>query len=193
MKKIIKLTENDIQKLVVKIIKEDVGDEFSWVNDLDVSRGEKQFKKSWRRIESEWSVDMDDTFELLVDNGITKLDVLNDIADELYNQFNVAWDLGRDYGSSNDCSCDGCCDDYIWYEDHREKVGDARQEGYDEGRDSRDGEVEDLEEEIADLQEKLNDRDTEVEEMGEEIADLKEKLSKLLTRRNIPQDENNES
>jgi hypothetical protein len=64
MKKIIKLTENDIQKLVVKIIKEDVDDEFSWVNDLDVSRGEKQFKKSWRRISKEWSVDMDNTFEL---------------------------------------------------------------------------------------------------------------------------------
>lgn len=181
MKKIIKLTENDIQKLIVKIIKEDVGDEFSWVNDLDVSRGEKQFKKNWRRIESEWSVDMDDTFELLVDNGITKLDILNDIADELNTQFSVAWDQGRDYGSSNDCSCDGCCDDYVWEEDHIERVNDARQEGYDDGRDSRDGEVEDLEEEIADLQEKLNDRDTEVEEMEEEIADLKEKLNELLT------------
>jgi len=34
---------------------------------------------------------------------------------------------------------------------------------------------------VADLKEKLSDRDTEVEEMEEEIADLKEKLSKLLT------------
>jgi hypothetical protein len=181
MKKIIKLTEKDIQNLVTKIIRENVDDEFSWVNDLDVSSGEKQFKKNWRRIETEWSVDMDDTFELLVDNGITKLDILNDIADELYEQFNVAWDLGRDYGANNDATCDGCCDDYIWYDDHEERLERAREEALDEGRDSRDGEVSDLEDEITDLQEKLSDRDAEVEEMEEEIVDLKEKLSRLLT------------
>jgi hypothetical protein len=181
MKKIIKLTEKDIQKLVTKIIRENVDDEFSWVKDLDIDMGKRQYKKKWGNIESQWGVDMDDTFELLVDNGITKLNVLNDIAGELYYQFNKAWDEGRDYGSSNDCSCDGCCDDYVWEEDHRERVNDAKQEGYDEGRDSRDGEVEDLEDEIADLQKKLNDRDAEVEEMEEEIVDLKEKLSRLLT------------
>jgi hypothetical protein len=177
MKKIIKLTEKDIQKLVTKIIRENVDDEFSWVKDLDANMGERQYKKKWGKIEREWGVDMDDTFELLVDNGITKLNVLNDIAGELYAQFSKAWDEGRDYGANNDVSCDGCCDDYIWYDDHLERLDTARKEG----RDSRDGEVSDLEDEIADLQEKLNDRDAEVEEMEEEIVDLKEKLSRLLT------------
>jgi hypothetical protein len=181
MKKIIKLTEKDIQKLVTKIIRENVDDEFSWVKDLDVNMGEKQYKKKWGNIESDWSVDMDDTFELLVNNGITKLNVLNDIAEELHIQFSKAWDEGRDYGANNDTTCDGCCDDYIWYDDHLERLDTARDEGRDEGRDSRDGEVSDLEDEIADLQEKLNDRDAEVEEMEEEISDLKEKLSRLLT------------
>jgi len=190
MKKIIKLTEKDIQKLVTKIIRENVDDEFSWVNDLDANMGEKQYKKKWGNIESDWGVDMDDTFELLVNNGITKLNVLNDIAGELYDQFSRAWDGGR---NDCDCDCDGCCDDYIWYDDHLERLDTAREEGRDEGRDSRDGEVSDLEDEIADLQEKLNDRDSEVEEMEEEIIDLKEKLNRLLTRRNIPQDKNNES
>lgn len=173
MKKIIKLTEKDLQKLVHKIIRENTDDEFSWVSDLDIGQGEKQVKKKWRKIESNWDVDMDETFELIVNNGITKVDVLNDIAHELNLQFETAWDGGRDYGRDNDCTCDGCCDDdYIWYESHREIVDEAREEareeGYSEGRDSRDDEVSELENEIADLKEKISELESEIERLQEE-------------------------
>lgn len=180
MKKIIKLTEKDIQKLVTKIIRENVDDEFSWVKDLDVNMGERQYKKKWGNIESDWGVDMDDTFELLVDNGITKLNVLNDIAEELHIQFNKAWDEGREYGADNDTTCDGCCDDYIYYDDHRDQVREARDEayeegrnsgfddGYEEGKDSRDDEVSELEEKIYKLEERITDLESELEDSNSE-------------------------
>lgn len=172
MKKIVKLTEKDIQKLVQKIIKEN-DEEFSWVKDLDVSRGEAQAKAKWRKIDSRWGVDMDNTFELMVDNGLTNFTILNDIADELNDQFDRAWENGRDYGRDNDCTCDGCCDDdYIWYESHEEIVDEAREEasreGYSEGRDSRDDEVSELESEIESLKDKISELESEIERLQEE-------------------------
>ena len=171
MKKIVKLTEKDIQKLVQKIIKEN-DEEFSWVKDLDVSRGEAQAKAKWRKIDSSWGVRMDDTFELLVDNGLTNFNILNDIADELNDQFERAWDEGRDYGRDNDCTCEYCCDDYVWYESHQEIVeeerNNAREEGYSEGRDSRDDEVSELESEIERLQDKISELESEIERLQEE-------------------------
>ena len=179
MKKIIKLTEKDLQKLVQRIIKENESDGLEWLQDLDISKGEKAYKKSWRHSESEWGVSLDDVYDLITDNGIAKLSILNDIADELYRQFETAYDSGRDYARDNECTCDYCCDDYIYYEDHREKVDEARTEGYDEGRDSgyedgyqegkdsRDDEIDELKSKIEELEERIADLESELENKEE--------------------------
>lgn len=208
MKKIIKLTEKDLEKLVQKIIKEDESDELAWLQDLDISKGEKAYKKSWRLSEREWGVDLDDVYDLITDNGITKLSVLDDIANELYQQFQSAYDGGRDYARDNDCTCDYCCEDYIYYDDHRDKVREARDEayeegrnigfddGYEEGKDSRDDEVSELEEKIYKLKERITDLESELEDSNSEdleVDELESRIKKLQDILKIKKNTNNES
>jgi hypothetical protein len=208
MKKIIKLTEKDIHKLVQKIIKEDDSDDYEWVPNLDINRAEKIIKKNWVRSEREYGVDIDDLFELITDNGILKKSVLDDIGDELYNQFDRAYNEGREYARDNDCTCEYCCEDYIYYEDHRDQIKEARDDayeegrssgfddGYEEGKDSRDDEVEGLESKIEELEERITDLESELEDSNSEdleVDELESRIKKLQDILKIKKNINNES
>jgi|LakMenE18May11ns_1017448.scaffolds.fasta_scaffold9758782_2 polyhydroxyalkanoate synthesis regulator phasin len=208
MKKIIKLTEKDIHKLVQKIIKEDDSDDYEWVPNLDINRAEKIIKKNWFRSEHEYGVDIDDLFELITDNGILKKSVLDDIGDELYNQFDRAYEEGKEYARDNYCTCDGCCDDFIYYDDHRQEIREARDEayeegrssgfddGYEEGKDSRDDEVEGLESKIEELEERITDLESELEDSNSEdleVDELESRIKKLQDILKIKKNINNES
>lgn len=188
MKKIITLKSSDIKSLVTKIIAENEtnqeSDEWSWIVP-DLARGEKIYKQKWRKLERGYrSLDLDDIFDKLMEHGITELSSLDDVVDELEDIISNIYDEGREDGYGN-CDCDGCCDDYIWYEDHREQLRDAKQEARQEGRDERDDEVYELESEIEELKEKieaLEDIESEKEELEDKVQELEEIITELKSK-----------
>lgn len=169
MKKSIILKPSNINRIINKIISENESegdDDISWVRP-DIKRGEELYKQKWRKIERQYhNVDLDNMFDLLIDSNIVEYDKLNDIADELEDIFSNLYDEGRSDGR-DDCDCDGCCDDFIWYEEHERLVERARDkghsDGFDAGSESRDDEVYELEERIKELESKISELEDEIE------------------------------
>ena len=147
-----------MKDLIRKILKENE-DDFSWA-DVDENKGKEDIYSTWQACESEWGVDLDEIFNLIEDSGIQNVRNLKEVGDLLYTQFDRVYDNGRDYGYDS-CDCDGCCDDYVWYETYDEDVRTAKEEGYDDGYDTARSEfqsqIEELQSRIEELESQLNE------------------------------------
>jgi flagellar biosynthesis/type III secretory pathway protein FliH len=97
---------------------------------------------------------------MLVAAGIKDIDKLQEIGELIYDEASSLWDRGRESGL-DDCGCDGCCDDYVYYDDHRDAVREAKEEGeeegYERGRADSESEIEDLKSRIEELESQLNE------------------------------------
>jgi hypothetical protein len=161
-----------MKDLIRKILKENQ-DDFGWVeaDDNTIEQGRSLVYQNWKNIEEEFNVNLEGIFGFFTENGISDVEKLSDIASELYDQFESAYDYGKDIGYEHgidNCDCEGCCDDYVWYETYDEDVRAAKEEGYDDGynRGLDDGE-EKCREELS----------TEIEELKSRIEELENQLN----------------
>ena len=152
-----------MKNLIRKILKEEQ-DEFEWARGFDTSEVEKQIFKPFRDVEYEYNFDGPQIYNLLVDAGIKDIDKLKEIGEEIYDQVRSVYNDGRDSGyesGRDDCDCDGCCDDYVYYEDVDMEKEEAREEGYENGyntaKSEMESEIEDLKSIIEDLESRLNE------------------------------------
>jgi len=155
--------------LIRKILKEEQ-DEFEWVKGLDMSAAEVEIKRPWKNADYDYSIDMLDIFDYLVKTGYTDIDHLKSLGEDLYRKIQQSNEYGYDSGRDS-CDCDGCCDDYVYYEDHRSEVSNAKDEGYEQGKDegyeqgreeSKD-EIEELKGQISELQDTIEELRSRVE------------------------------
>jgi hypothetical protein len=166
-----------MRNLIRKILKEE-NDEFEWAKGLDISIAEKEIKKPFRDMEYEYSFEGDDFYDILIEGGVTDIDKLKDIGEFVLDELRGVNDRGYDSGIES-CDCDGCCDDYVWYEDHHDQVRDARQEGYDEGQDAgyengkeeSESKIEELEGQIQELQSTISELQDTIEELHNRVTD----------------------
>jgi len=152
-----------MKKLIRKILKES-DDEFEWAHDLNTDDVEKRIKSGFRNVEYDFSFNGLELFQMLVDAGIKDAQTLQTIGDYLYRESQKVYDNGVDSGRES-CDCDGCCDDYVWYETAEEEKEQAREEGYEDGKSEgiEEGRAE-SEEEIADLESKIEELENQLNE-----------------------------
>ena len=101
---------------------------------------------------------------MLVDAGIKDIDKLQEIGSFIYDEVNSLYERGVDSGRES-CDCEGCCDDYVYYSDHRDAVREAKEEGDEEGygrglddaRSESESEIKDLKSRIEELESQLNE------------------------------------
>jgi len=144
-----------MKNLIRKILKEEQ-DEFEWARGLDVNQAEKEIKKPFVRVEYDFSFDGPELYQMLVDAGIRDIDKLSEIGDFVYSETETVYDNGVDSGRDS-CDCDGCCDDYVYYEEADREKEEAREEGREEGRESAQEEIEELKSRIEELESQLNE------------------------------------
>lgn len=123
-----------MKNIIKKILKENE-DEFEWAHDLSTDDVEKRVKSGFNNTE-DFGFNGNEFYEMLYNAGIRDAKTLQEIGDwlnrEIQSVYESSYDSGRESGFE-DCGCDGCCDDYVWYEDHRHDVKQAREEGEEEG------------------------------------------------------------
>jgi hypothetical protein len=123
-----------MKNIIKKILKENE-DEFEWAHDLNTDDVEKRVKSGFIYTE-DYGFSGSEFYEMLYNAGIRDANVLQEIGDklnlEIQSVHERSYDDGRQAGR-DDCDCDGCCDDYVWYEDYRHDVKVAREEGEEEG------------------------------------------------------------
>ena len=148
-----------MKNLIRKILKEE-NDEFEWARGFDTKEVEKQIRKKFDRAEYDFSFEGNQLYDMLVAAGIRDIDKLQEIGELIYDEVYSLWDRGRESGLE-DCGCDGCCDDYVWWEDHRNDVREAKEEGdeqgYERGREESESEIEELKARIEELESQLNE------------------------------------
>lgn len=148
-----------MKNLIRKILKEE-NDEFEWARGFDTKEVEKQIRKKFDRAEYDFSFEGNQLYDMLVQAGVRDIDKLQEIGDLIYDEVESLWDRGRESGLE-DCGCDGCCDDYVWWEDHRNDVREAKEEGdeqgYERGREESESEIEELKARIEELESQLNE------------------------------------
>ena len=148
-----------MKNLIRKILKEE-NDEFEWVRGFDTKEVEKQIRKKFNAAEYEYSFEGERLYDMLVEAGIKDIDKLQEIGELIYDETSSLYERGVDSGRDS-CDCDGCCDDYVYYEDHRNDVREAKEEGeeegYERGRADSESEIEDLKARIEELESQLNE------------------------------------
>ena len=148
-----------MKNLIRKILKEE-NDEFEWARGFDTKEVEKQIRRKFNAAEYEYSFEGEQLYDMLVAAGIKDIDKLQEIGELIYDEASSLWDRGRESGL-DDCGCDGCCDDYVYYDDHRDAVREAKEEGeeegYERGRADSESEIEDLKSRIEELESQLNE------------------------------------
>ena len=148
-----------MKNLIRKILKEE-NDEFEWARGFDTSEVEKQIRKPFRDVEHEYGFDGPRLYDMIVEAGVRDIDKLQEIGGFIYDETSSVHERGRDAGY-DDCNCEGCCDDYIYYDDHREAVNDAKEEGdeegYERGREESESEIQELKDRIEELENQLNE------------------------------------
>jgi hypothetical protein len=148
-----------MKNIIRKILKEEQ-DEFEWVRGFDTSEAEKTVKKPFAKIESDYNFDAFNIYDMMVDAGIKDVDKLMEIGEEMYDQVERVYDDGRDSGydsGRDDCTCEGCCDDYVYYEDADREKEEAEEEGYNRGREEAADEIQELKDRIEKLESQLNE------------------------------------
>lgn len=155
-----------MKNLIRKILKEE-NDEFEWARGFDTNEVEKQIRKKFDRAEYDYSFEGNQLYDMLVAAGIRDIDKLQEIGELIYDETSSLWERGRESGLE-DCGCEGCCDDYVWYEDHRNDVREAREEGdeegYERGREESESEIQELKDEISELKEKIEELESQLNE-----------------------------
>jgi vacuolar-type H+-ATPase subunit I/STV1 len=154
-----------MRNLIKKILKE--SDEYDWVKDnFDTSDVENEMKKKFLELEHDFSFDPD-LYDRIIDagaNDVLKIKSLGQfIYDEVESIQERAYDDGREAGY-DDCSCEGCCDDYVWYEDARRDKEEAEEEGYERGREESETEIQELKDEIQELKDKIEELENQLNE-----------------------------
>lgn len=148
-----------MKNLIRKILKEE-NDEFEWARGFDTNEVEKQIRKKFDRAEYDYSFEGNQLYDMLVAAGIRDIDKLQEIGELIYDETSSLWERGRESGLE-DCGCEGCCDDYVWWEDHRNDVREAKEEGdeqgYERGREESESEIEELKARIEELESQLNE------------------------------------
>ncbi len=152
-----------MKNLIRKILKEE-NDEFEWVRGFDTKDVEKQIQKKFYSAEYDYNFEGLELYQMLVDAGIKDIDKLQEIGSFIYDEVNSLYERGVENGQES-CDCDGCCDDYVWYEDHRDAVREAKEEGDEEGygrglddaRSESESEIEGLKSRIEELESQLNE------------------------------------
>jgi hypothetical protein len=148
-----------MKNLIRKILKEEQ-DEFEWARGFDTSEAEKTVKKPFIQIERNFNFDSLRIYDMIVDAGIRDINKLMEIGDELYNEVDRVYEDARESGyesGRDDCTCDGCCDDYVYYQDADREKEEAREEGREEGRESAQEEIQELKDRIEELESQLNE------------------------------------
>ena len=154
-----------MRNLIKKILKE--SDEYDWVKDnFDTSDVENEMRKKFLELENNFSFDSD-LYNRIIDagaNDVLKIKSLGQfIYDEVESIQERAYDDGREAGY-DDCSCEGCCDDYVWYEDARRDKEEAEEEGYERGREESETEIQELKDEIQELKDKIEELENQLNE-----------------------------
>jgi len=148
-----------MKNLIKKILKEEQ-DEFEWARGLDVNQAEKEIKRPFVGVEYDYSFDGPELYQMLVDAGVRDINKLKEIGEFLHGEVESVYDRGKEAGYDN-CDCDGCCDDYVYYEDADRDKEEAREEGYQSGYDSAkedsESEIEELKSRIEELESRLNE------------------------------------
>jgi hypothetical protein len=148
-----------MKNLIKKILKEEQ-DEFEWARGFDTKEVEIQIRKKFNAAEYEYSFEGERLYDMLVEAGIKDIDKLQEIGELIYDEASSLYERGVDSGRDS-CDCDGCCDDYVYYEDHRNDVREAKEEGdeegYERGRADSESEIEDLKSRIEELESQLNE------------------------------------
>jgi len=157
-----------MKNLIRKILKENE-DEFEWARGLDVEAAEKEVYRPFKDMAYEWDVDAKVIYDTLIQFGIRKPNELMEIGDALHYEFERVYDKGKDHGYDwglDNCTCDGCCDDYVYIDDHSDEVNRARDEGDEEGyeRGFSDGKGE-AEDEIEELRGQIQELQSTIEEL----------------------------
>ena len=151
-----------MKDLIRKILKEaDESDEFEWARGIDVSRAQEASRRPWKRIRDNWDFNAEEIYDILVANNFSNLEAYDELADVINNQAENAYDSGRQSGHE-DCDCEGCCDEYVYYEDARREVDEARDQGYEDGYETAER---DLESKIDELKERISELESEIERL----------------------------
>ena len=148
-----------MKNIIRKILKEEQ-DEFEWARGLDVSMAEKEIKQFFVAVEYDHGFEGPELYHMLIDANIRDINKLQKIGKFLYDEVESVYDRGKEAGYES-CDCDGCCDDYVWYQDADRDKEEAREEGYQSGYDSAkedsESEIEELKSRIEELESRLNE------------------------------------
>lgn len=150
-----------MKNIIRKILKE-AEDEFEWTHGLDVNAAEKEVKFDFLNLDRQFSFEGDELYSMLIGAGITDIRKLKEIGRHVHTEVESVWERGKDYGFDNaESTCEGCCDDYVYYEEHNRDVENAKDEGYQSGFESAksesESEIEELKSRIQELESRLNE------------------------------------
>jgi len=152
-----------MKNLIRKILKEEENG-FEWVRDVEQNSNiEQEIKEGWVEVDSDYDTDMVVIFNMLIKHGFHEPEILKEMGHTIYDEIRDVYDRGVDSGAEN-CTCDGCCEDYVWYDDAEQEKREAREEGIEEGREDRQEEIDALRTKISELKEKISDLESRIEE-----------------------------
>ena len=150
-----------MKNIIRKILKE-AEDEFEWAHGLDINAAEKEVKSDFLNLDRQFGFEGDELYSMLIGAGITDISKLKEIGAHVHTEVESVWESGKDYGFENaDSTCEGCCDDYVYYEEADRDKEEARDEGYQSGFESAksesESEIEKLKSRIEELESRLNE------------------------------------
>ena len=148
---------------IKKILKEQE-DEFDWVRGLDVDAAEREIKQGYVASEHDWGFDGSHVYNRLVKAGFHDLEELKSLGNWLHDELQIVYDNGHDSAWDSDYRCDGCCDDYVWYEDHETRITEVSENRYNDGyEDGMNRGKEEVEEDLKELNGKIQELESELE------------------------------
>ena len=172
--------KKDLMKNIIRKILKESEDEFEWVKGLDVAAAEQEIYKPFKNMHYEWSVEGKEIYDTLIKFGVIQPTELKEIGEILENEFQQVWDNGRDYGYDRgyeDHGCDGCCDDYYYYEDVEDMKEEAEDRGYERGYETGVSDAKgESEDEIEELRGQINELQSEIEELRDRLSDTDDDL-----------------